>query len=54
MTDRILILDLGLFKGYSVVNYRTFVATGLKQCMCINVTAKACTAILMFLKMRKK
>ena len=35
MTDRKLvnrlILDFGLFTGYSVVNYRTFVATGLKQ-----------------------
>ena len=35
MTDQILvntlILNLGFSLGYSVVNYRTFVATGLKQ-----------------------
>jgi len=35
MKHRILVnrltLELGLFTGYSVVNYRTFVATGLQQ-----------------------
>jgi hypothetical protein len=43
MTDRILvnklILDFGLFTGYSIVNYRTFVATGLQKEMCIDVTS---------------